>query len=81
MELTLETRNKSTIWPSNPTRERIPKKTLIQKDTFTPMFIAELFTIVKTYRQTRVSGSEVIQNRVSQKEKSKCYMLMHIWNP
>ena len=27
------------------------KKTLIQKDTCTPMFIATLFTIVKTWKQ------------------------------
>ena len=27
------------------------KKTLIQKDTFTPMFTAALFTIAKTWKQ------------------------------
>ena len=30
-----------------------PDKTLIQKDTFTPMFIAALFTIAKTWKQPK----------------------------
>ena len=28
-------------------------KTLTQKDTYTPMFIAELFTIAKTWKQPK----------------------------
>ena len=30
-----------------------PDKTIIQKDTCTPMFIAALFTIVKTWKQPK----------------------------
>ena len=30
-----------------------PDKTLIQKDTCTPMFIAALFTIAKTWKQPK----------------------------
>ena len=30
-----------------------PKKTIIEKDTFTPMFIAALFTIARTWKQPR----------------------------
>ena len=30
-----------------------PNQTVIQKDTFTPMFIEALFTIAKTWRQPK----------------------------
>ena len=30
-----------------------PEKTIIQKDTCTPMFITALFTIVKTWKQPK----------------------------
>ena len=30
-----------------------PEKSIIQKDTSTPMFIATLFTISKTHKQTK----------------------------
>ena len=47
-----KTKNRVTIWPSNPTPGHIYlKKILIQKDTHTPMFIAALFTIAKTWKQ------------------------------
>ena len=29
-----------------------PDKTLIQKDTYTPMFIGAIFTVAKTWKQT-----------------------------
>ena len=51
MEISLRARNKTTIWVSNPTTEDV--KTIIQKDTCTPIFIAELFTIVRTWKQPR----------------------------
>ena len=88
-------------------------KTLIQKDTCTPMFITALFTIAKTWKQPKCPLTEewikkmwyiytieyysakkrneigsfvemwmdlesVIQNEVSQKEKNKYHILMHI---
>ena len=31
-----------------------PEKTIIQKDTCTPIFIAALFTIAKTYKQPKL---------------------------
>ena len=34
------------------------KKTLIQKDTCTPMFIAALFTIVKTWKQPKCPSTD-----------------------
>ena len=33
-----------------------PEKTKIQKDTFTPMFIVALFTIVKIWKQPKCSS-------------------------
>ena len=35
-----------------------PEKTIIQKDTCTPMFIAALFTIVKTWKQPKCPSAE-----------------------
>ena len=37
--------------PAIPLLGIYPEKTLIQKDTRTPMFIAALFTIAKTWKQ------------------------------
>ena len=35
-----------------------PEKTIIQKDTYTPMFIAALFTIAKTWKQPQCPSTE-----------------------
>ena len=35
-----------------------PKKTLIQKDTCTPMFVAALFTTAKTWKQTKCPSTD-----------------------
>ena len=43
------TKNRTTIWPGNPTTRHIyPETTLIPKDTYTPIFTAALFTIART---------------------------------
>ena len=90
-----------------------PEKTIIQKDTCTPVFTAALFTIARTWKQPKCpvtdewikemwciytmeyysatkrnkTGSfvemwmdleSVIQSEVSQKEKNKYRILMHI---
>ena len=39
--------------PAIPLLGIYPEKTLIQKDTCTPMFIAALFIIIKTWKQTK----------------------------
>ena len=44
MEIPLKTKNKATIWPWNPTMGYILEIIIIQEDTYTPMFIAALFT-------------------------------------
>ena len=90
-----------------------PEKTIIQKDTCTPMFIAALFTIARTWKRPKCPLTDewmkmwyictmeyysaikrnefklfvmrwmdlesVIQSEVSQKEKNKYRMLMHIY--
>ena len=90
------------------------EKTIIQKDTCTPMFIAVLFTIARTLKQPKCPSTEewikkmwciytmeyysaikrnkiesfvetwmdletVMQSGVSQKEKNKYCILMHIF--
>ena len=89
------------------------EKTIIQKDTCTPMFTAALFTIPRTWKQTKCPSTEewiekmwyihtleyysaikrneiesfvkmwmdlesFIQSEVSQKEKNKYRILMHM---
>ena len=89
------------------------EKTVIQKDTYTPMSIASLFTIVRSWKQPKCPSTDewikkmwyvytmeyyspikrnkigsfvetwmdleaVIQSEVSQKEKNKYRILMHI---
>ena len=44
MENPLKTKNKATIGPCNPTMGYIIEITIIQEDTCTPMFIADLLT-------------------------------------
>ena len=39
--------------PATPLMGIYPNKTIIQEDTCTPMFIAALFTIAKTWKQTK----------------------------
>ena len=44
--------------PAIPLLGMYPEKTLIQKDTCTPMFIAALFTIAKTWKQLKCPLTE-----------------------
>ena len=44
--------------PAIPLLDIYPKKTLIRKDTCTPMFIAALFTIAKTWKQPKCSSTD-----------------------
>ena len=45
MEFPLKTKNRAAIWSSNPTPEKTihPEKSIIWKDTCSPMFTAALF--------------------------------------
>ena len=35
-----------------------PEKTLMQKDTYTPMFTAALFTVAKTWKQPKCPSTD-----------------------
>ena len=99
--------------PAIPLLGIYPEKTIIQKDACTPMFIAALFTIARSWKQPKCPTTDewikkkwyiytmeyypaikrneigsfvekrmdletVIQSEVSQKEKNKYRILMHI---
>ena len=109
-----KTKNKTTIWPSNPTPRHIPWGNQNWKNTCIPLFIATLFTIARTWKQPRCPSTDewikklwyiytvgyysaikinafewvlmrwinlepIIQSEVSQKEKDKYHILMHIY--
>ena len=44
--------------PAIPLLVIYPDKTLIKKDTYTPMFIATLFIIARTWKQPRCPSAE-----------------------
>ena len=44
--------------PAIPLLSIYPDKTIIQKDTYTPMFIAALFTIAKTWKQRKCPSTD-----------------------
>ena len=48
-----KSRNKTTIWPNNLTLGIYPEETVIEKDTWTPVFISALFTIPWTWKCPR----------------------------
>ena len=49
----LKTRNKTTYDPAIPLLGIYPEETKIEKDTCIPLFSAALFTIARTWKQTR----------------------------
>ena len=51
--------------PAIPLLDIHPDKTLIQKDTCTPMFIAALVTITKTWKQTKCPLTEEWLKKIS----------------
>ena len=55
MEFPLKMKNTITTWSSNPTPRLYQEKTrsLIWKYECTPVFIAALFTVVKTWKQVK----------------------------
>ena len=48
-----QTGNRTAIWPHNPTARYTHWETKIERVTWTPLFIAALFTIARTWKQTR----------------------------
>ena len=53
-----ETKNRVTVWSSNPTPGHISGENLIWKDTCTPVFTAGLFPTAKTWKQTKCPSTE-----------------------
>ena len=53
MEVSQKTKDRVAIWSGNPTPGKYPDRSLIWKDTRTPMFITALFTIAKTWEQPK----------------------------
>ena len=60
MEVPLKTRNKITLWPSNPTPGHTPweNHNSKKKKPRTPMFTAALFTITRTWKQPRCPSTD-----------------------
>ena len=58
MEIPLKTRNKTTIWPSNPTSRHIPRGNQNWKRHMYQMFIGELFKIARTWKQPRCPSTD-----------------------
>ena len=58
MNVPQKTKYRTTIWPSNPTLMHIPDKTFLEKDTCTPMFSVALFTIAKTWKQSKCPSTD-----------------------
>ena len=58
MEVPLKTKNRVAITSSNPIPGPYPEKTLIRKDTCTPMFTAALFMIAKTWKQPKCTSTD-----------------------
>ena len=58
MEIPLKTRIKPPCDPAIPLLGIYPEETKIEKDTCTPVFIAALFTIARTWKQTRCPSTD-----------------------
>ena len=60
--------------PAIPLLVIYPEKTIIQKDTCTPMFIAALFTIDRTWKQSKWPSTRSEERRVGKECRSR-------WSP
>ena len=58
MEVPLKTKNRTTMSSSNPTTGHIPRENHNSKNTCTPMFIAVLFIIARTWKQPKCPSTE-----------------------
>ena len=67
VEIPLKTGNRTALWSSNPTAGHTHqgnqnwkrhKETRTERDTCTPVFIAALFTIARTWKQPRCPSAE-----------------------
>ena len=53
VDIPLKTGNRTSIWPSNPTADHTHQGSQNERETCTPMFIVALFTVARTWKQTR----------------------------
>ena len=53
-----KTKNRVAIWSSNPIPGQMSRENYNLKDTCTPMFIAALFTIAKTWKQPKCLSTD-----------------------
>ena len=53
MEVPYKTKNRATIYPAIPLLDMYLERKLVQKDAYTPVFIAALFTTAKTWKQPK----------------------------
>ena len=58
VEIPLKTGNRTAIWPSNPLLGIHTKETRIERDTCTPIFIAALFIIARTWKRPRCPSAD-----------------------
>ena len=74
--------------PYSPLLSIYPDKTIIQKDTYVPMFIAALFTITKTWKQPKCPPTDEWIKKMwyiytmeyySAIKKNKIMLLAAIW--
>ena len=63
IEVPKKTKNRVFMWFSNPTFEHISGENCNLKRSMHPMFIAALFTITKTWKQSKYSTDEWIKKR------------------
>ena len=73
MEVPQKTKNRLPYNPAIPLLGIYPDKAITQKDTCTPMFIAALFTIAKTWKQPKYPPTD-------EWIKNMWYTHTHIYN-
>ena len=58
MEVSQKIQTRTTIWSRKPLLGIYPEKTVIRKHTCTPVFIAALFTVARTWKQPKYPSTE-----------------------
>ena len=58
MEVPQRSKNRIAIWSRNSAFGHVLEKTIIQKDTCSPIFIAALFTPAKTWKQSKCPSTD-----------------------
>ena len=80
MEVPYKTENRVIIWSCNPTPGHVSGEILIRKDTCTPMFIATLFTIAKTWKQPKCPSTDEWMKKMCYICTVEYYSAIKEWN-